>query len=67
VFAFAGTTIDWEVSLQLSSAGPTSSLPPGWYFAPEFSHGLMGNVAVNALDEWDVRKLGWYKSAAAAR
>jgi len=34
----------------------------GWYFAPELSHSLFGNVPVNALDEWDVNKLGWFKS-----
>ena len=31
----------------------------GWYFAPELSHSLYGNVPVNGLNEWDVNKLGW--------
>ena len=57
-----GTTIDWEVSLQLSSAGPSSSVPPGWYMAPDLSHDLFGNVPINGLNEWNVQKLGWFKS-----
>ncbi len=54
--------MDWEVSLQLSSPGPTSAVPPGWYLVPEMSHALYGNVPVNGLDEWDISKLGWFKS-----
>ena len=34
----------------------------GWYFLPDLSHELMGGVPVNGLDEWDVAKLGWFKS-----
>lgn len=25
------------------------------------SSGLLGNVPVNGLDEWDINKLGWFK------
>ena len=62
-----GTSVDWEVSLQLSSVGPTNTMPPGWYFTPAgqdgWKHpGLFGNVQVNGLNEWNVDKLGWYKS-----
>ena len=61
-YPITGTTVDWEVSLQLSSAGPTSAVPPGWYFAPAGSHALQGNTPINRLNEWDVTKLGWFKS-----
>ena len=58
--------MDWEVSLQVSSSGPSHALPPGWYIvspdsANEGSSGLLGNVPVNGLDEWDINKLGWFK------
>ena len=33
-----GTSVDWEISLQLSSAGPTNKVPPGWYFIPAGSN-----------------------------
>ena len=63
--------MDWEVSLQLSSAGPSNRMPPGWYFTQagdeiwhttSASASLYGNVGINGLDEWSVDKLGWYKS-----
>lgn len=28
----------------------------------EMSHDLMGNVPINDLNEWDLHKLGWFKS-----
>ena len=69
-FISEGTSVDWEVSLQLSSAGPSNRMPPGWYFTragSEIWHSTMaaslyGNVGINGLDEWSVDKLGWYKS-----
>jgi len=30
--SFIGTTVDWEVSLQVSSPGPGSSVPTGTFF-----------------------------------
>ena len=30
---FLGTTIDWDVSLQVSSPGPTTLVPPGLFRA----------------------------------
>ena len=65
-----GTSVDWEVSLQVTSSGPSHALPPGWYVVDPGtgsdvtgtgSSGLLGNVPVNGLDEWDVNKLGWFK------
>jgi hypothetical protein len=41
---------------------------PGWYVVEPGTgsgdagtSGLLGNVPVNGLDEWDVNKLGWFK------
>ena len=80
-----GTSVDWEVSLQVGSGGPTHALPSGWFIGtlewdfffkidpwfflllnfkffssiedPQDSI-LLGNLPINALDEWDVAKLG---------
>ena len=64
-----GTTIDWDVSLQVSSPGPTTLVPPGWYVTmdPETvsqSHTLLAGLPVNDLDGWDVTRLGWMKAGA---
>ena len=50
--------MDWEVSLQVGSAGPSHLLPPGWYIEDPRDSILLGNLPINALDEWDVAKLG---------
>ena len=53
------------MSLQVSSPGPTSLVPPGWYVVPESSthhHTLLAGEEVNPLDGWDVDKLGWFKT-----
>ena len=54
--------MDWEVSLQVGSAGPSSAIPPGWYVEDPRDGLLLGNLPINALNEWDVTKLGWFKS-----
>ena len=54
--------MDWEVSLQVGSAGPTHSMPGGWYIEDPADSFLLGNLPINGLDEWDVSKLGWFKS-----
>ena len=48
--------------------GPSHALPPGWFVVDpgtgndvSGSSGLLGNVPVNGLDEWDLNKLGWFK------
>ena len=51
--------------MQVSSPGPTSLVPPGWYVVPETSthhHTLLAGEEVNPLDGWDVDKLGWFKT-----
>ncbi|XP_040568877.1 cell fusion protein aff-1 [Lepeophtheirus salmonis] len=58
----SGSSVDWEVSLQMSGAGPSNSVPPGWYMVPEMSHDLFGSIPINRLDEWNIYKLGWFKS-----
>ena len=61
--------MDWEVSLQLSSTGPSNILPPNWYFMQIGADGssnstyLYGNVPINNLNEWSLDKLGWYKTS----
>ena len=71
----AGTTIDWDVSLLVSSPGPTSLVPPGWYVVPDSTpttaggnrgheHILLAGEEVNGLDGWDLDRLGWFKMAA---
>ena len=72
----AGTTIDWDVSLLVSSPGPTSLVPPGWYVVPDntaadgsgsaksHQHVLLAGEEVNGLDGWDLDRLGWFKMAA---
>ena len=53
------------MSLQVSSPGPTSLVPPGWYVVPELpgthQHTLLAGEQVNPLDGWDIEKLGWFK------
>ena len=58
----SGTSVDWEVSLQVGSAGPSHAIPPGWYVEDPRDGLLLGNLPINALNEWDVTKLGWFKS-----
>ena len=58
VISVIGTSVDWEVSLQVGSAGPSHLLPPGWYIEDPRDSILLGNLPINALDEWDVAKLG---------
>ena len=62
ILFYPGTSVDWEVSLQVGSAGPSHAIPPGWYIEDPVTGILLGNVPVNSLDEWDVSKLGWFKS-----
>ena len=60
-----GTTIDWDVSLQVSSSGPSTLVPPGWYVASDtetMTHTLLAGLQINDLDGWDVTKLGWMKA-----
>lgn len=55
--------MDWAVGLMVSSPGPKASVPPGWYFSSDdIQQDLFGNVPVNGLNEWNVQKLGWFKS-----
>ena len=61
-FFSSGTSVDWEVSLQVGSAGPSHAIPPGWYVEDPRNGLLLGNLPINALNEWDVTKLGWLKS-----
>ncbi|TRY75096.1 hypothetical protein TCAL_00601 [Tigriopus californicus] len=59
----SGVSVDWAVGLMVSSPGPKASVPPGWYFSAEgLQQDLFGNVPVNGLNEWNVQKLGWFKS-----
>ena len=58
------------MSLQVSSPGPTSLVPPGWYVVPDtpsHHHTLLAGQEVNPLDGWDVDKLGWFKVERALR
>ena len=32
-----------------------------WYYGSKASNEVLTNVDINALDEWDLDKLGWYK------
>ena len=60
---FPGSTIDWDVTLQVSSPGPSTLVPAGWYVVPQSQrHSLLAGLEVNELDSWDVRKLGWLKA-----
>ena len=54
--------MDWEVSLQVGASGPSHSMPGGWYIEDPADSFLLGNLPINGLDEWDVSKLGWFKS-----
>ena len=61
----AGTSIDWYVTLQMTSPGPATLVPPGWYVLPDHHqhhrHTLLAGLPVNNLDSWDINKLGWLK------
>ena len=48
----------------MSSPGPSTLVPPGWYVAldPAHSHTLLSGLTINELDGWDVTKLGWMKA-----
>ena len=48
--------------MQVGSAGPSHAIPPGWYVEDPRNGLLLGNLPINALNEWDVTKLGWLKS-----
>ena len=37
-------------------------MPSGWYIEDPADSFLLGNLPINGLDEWDVSKLGWFKS-----
>ena len=50
------------MSLQVSSPGPTNSIPPGWYISPSHQQTLITGLPVNPLDGWDIDKVGWLKS-----
>jgi len=61
----SGSTIDWDVTLQVSSPGPTTLVPSGWYVVPDHpshKHTLLPGLDVNGLDGWDIHKLGWLKA-----
>ena len=58
----AGSVIDWDVTLQVSSPGPTALAPSGWYVVkPGQKHSLVAGLEVNGLNGWDVTRLGWMK------
>ena len=66
----SGISVDWEVSLQLSSTGPSNTMPSGLYFmlnedgvSSANTTSLYGNVPINSLNEWSLDKLGWYKTS----
>ena len=42
----------------MGSSGPSHVLPSGWYIEDPKDGILLGNLPVNALNEWDVAKLG---------
>ena len=51
----------------MSSSGPSTLVPPGWYVTPDtqtssLTHTLLAGLQVNDLDGWDVTKLGWMKA-----
>ena len=55
--------MDLEVSLQVSSAGPTNSFNAKWLvYLGSGRLFLLSILPINGLDEWDVSKLGWFKS-----
>ena len=65
MICISGAVIDWYISLQISSPGPTTLVPPGWYVVPDHPshrHSLLTGLHVNGLDEWDINKLGWFKA-----
>ena len=62
---YLGAAIDWYISLQVSSPGPTTLVPSGWYVVPDHPshrHTLLAGLDVNGLDGWDIHKLGWLKA-----
>ena len=46
-FYISGTSVDWEVSLQVGSAGPSHAIPPGWYVEDPRDGLLLGNLPIN--------------------
>ena len=63
--SISGAAIDWYISLQLSTPGPTTLVPPSWYVVPDHAghrHRLLTGLHVNGLDGWDINKLGWLKA-----
>lgn len=56
-----GTTVDWDVSLQVSTSGPTNMVPMGWYVV-KGQNTLIAGVEVNSLNGWDLDKFGWLKT-----
>ena len=53
------------MTLQVSSPGPTTLAPPGWYVVPEdprYRHSLITGLSVNSLNGWDITKHGWVKA-----
>ena len=56
------------IHVQVSSPGPSTLVPPGWYVALDTdtlsaSHTLLAGLDINPLDGWDVTKLGWMKAS----
>ena len=58
----------WEpryVTIVISSGGPSSLVPPGWYVTRDAVRPgqaeLRAGLELNHIDTWDVTKLGWLK------
>ena len=53
------------VTIVVSSGGPSSLVPPGWYVTSDQVRPgraeLWTGLDINDLDTWDVTKLGWVK------
>ena len=51
--------------MQITSPGPATLVPPGWYVLHDHDHHhrhtLLAGLPVNSLDSWDINKLGWLK------
>ena len=56
-----GSALDWYVTLHLSSPGPASVLPHGWYITRPHSDLLLTGLDINDLNSWQVDSLGWVK------
>ena len=58
-----GSALDWYLTLHLSSPGPASVLPGGWYLTSPHTPDLLltGNNNLNGLNTWQVDRLGWAK------